>query len=714
MPVNVFMIGKARISIENELGGKGASIERLRVLGFPVSPGIVLTTRGFERFLKKNGLDPIIGSVLERRNTTEKDSKELMDIVRKSVLPDGTLDEINEQLALAGIKGKRLIVRSSANVEDSSKHSFAGQFDTILDVKAEELASSILDVYASLFNLRALKYMESRGITARGIKMAVLIQQFVDTDFAGVAFTSDPVTGDKSKLVIEYVEGLGIRLVSGAAEPTSLTLDKTTLKRLDSRKPSVTAKAMSEKYIDEIAKYALKIEKEYGVPMDVEWGIKDGKVIIFQARMITVSQHQITETLKKGFDGYTTLVGIPASTGMGSGEVRIVKNAIDLKDLKKGEVMVCMITYENYMPDMLRASAIVTQRGGLTSHAAIVAREHKIPCVVGVASAMSILKNGEHVIVDASKGIVYHKGKSQNRKIPELAMDIIIERLIPYKVLEEDGRTISLEKSTSIEQLEDPSSHVLIEEFENGIVIHNPPSVKINAKQAKALEERFRKPVFIFGGDKYDTYTEIAFAMHSDEKFRKLFSEMKKSLSSGEAIEKFSKYCLEKDAMHLAEAERLLKRGDMTAIDACAALANINDAAIYFAFVNTLLTTGYGVEYARGQFEKVKDKLGISFSDFVIALDEKKGDFERLRKLLGDDKKSIANFDNTVDVYRSIAKWKFESDRLDDWDRRSDMWADAAKKFKEKTGHDVSEFLKGQYGSGTKLVRFFKQVGYNG
>ena len=149
-------------------------------------------------------------------------------------------------------------------------------------------------------------------------------------------------------------------------------------------------------------------------------------------------------------------------------------------------------------------------------------------------------------------------------------------------------------------------------------------------------------------------------------------------------------------------------------MDACAALAKINDSAIYFALVNTLLTTGYGVDYIRKQYIKIKDKLNIAFADLIIAIDEKKGEVKELRDRLKNDKEAVEIFDNIVDVYKSLAKWKFESDKLDEWERRGELWKSAANEFKRTTGHDVKEFLAGQYGSGTKLVRFFKEVGYNG
>jgi phosphoenolpyruvate synthase/pyruvate phosphate dikinase len=702
----VYLIGSVKEGIYNKLGGKGASIEKLYHYGFLVAPGIVISVEEFDRFIKYNHLEEKIKIPLDK-DIYEEYSDRIINTILHSKLPEETVKAVEKALTEAGIAQKKLIVRSSANIEDNAKESFAGQFDTVIDVKPEEVKDAILRVYASLFNHRALRYMEHMNIDVSNIKMAVLIQEFIDTDFAGVTFTTDPVTGDKNKIIIEYVSGLGKELVSGSVEPTSVIIDKQNMKITGLRKSTKFSKEISEEEIKKVAQYAIEIEKIYNTSMDIEWGIKNEKVFIFQARPMTAIEESLVDSLGRNFEGYSTLLGIPASSGLGRGIVHIVNDRKELKNFKSGEVLVCEITYDNYLPDMLKASAIVTELGGITSHAAIVAREHKIPCVVGVVSAMSLLKNGEEVIVDASKGIIYHKGKEQNQRLPERALDVIIERAKPYRVISEKNGELVLKESTIHDQIRDPQSHILIENLEEGIVISKPKSIEITDRQIEDLKKQFNKPIFILEGDKYETYTVISFAIQTNKKFRMLFSELKKVVSSSEAIEKFSRKCLKEDIRHLKIAESLLKKKDLSLYEIGKILKYINDSAVYFTFINSLLTTGYGIEYVRNQFEKIQDKLKISFPEFIIKVDS--NEIEALKKKLNYEDDSIRIFDNAVDVYKSIAKWKFESDKLDYWDKRTALWREASKIFKEKTGHDVYEFLKDQYGSGIKLNQFLRK-----
>ncbi len=631
MQPNIFVIGKAKGQTEEKLGGKGASVEKLYHYGFPIAPGIIITTEGFDQFIKYNRLEEKIDLLLDK-NKEDQHSNEIVNHILNSKLPEEMVKKIEKALAEAGIAEKRLIVRSSANIEDNVKRSFAGQFDTIIDVKPEEITNAILNVYASLFNYRALKYMKHMDIDIHYVKMAVLIQEFIETDFGGVAFTADPVTGDKNRLTIEYVEGLGEGLVSGSIEPTSIVIDKQNMNIISLRKSTNFSKEISDEEIKKIAQYALGIERIYKTPMDIEWGIKNGEVFIFQARPITTTGSTPINTPRLDFAGYNTLLGIPASSGLGSGSIRKIRDRKDLKNLKKGEILVCKITYDNYLPDMLRASAIITELGGITSHAAIVAREHKIPCVVGVTSAMSLLENGEKVVVDASRGIIYHKGKGKNQKLPERAHDIIIERAKPYKVVFDENGRIILKESTVRAQIRDPQSHILLEDLEEGIIISKPNTINITEGQVEALKKQFNKPIFILEGDKYETYTVISYAIQTSNKFRKLFLELKGILSSGKAIEEFSIKCLKEDVHYLELAKDLLKKEDLTTDDIGKILDYINDSAVYFTFINSLLATGYGIDYVRNQFEKIKDKLEISFPEFIIKIDN--NELEELKKKL--------------------------------------------------------------------------------
>lgn len=267
-----------------ELGGKGYSLAILMKHGFQVLDGIILRAGAFERFMRDNGLYDTLAKT-ESGNYKKKDMVRLSNAVHGGTFPSGFRTQLMKELELLRLSDKKLIVRSSANIEDAKNSSYAGQFNTILGVCKSDLEKAIINVYASIFNNRAVTYSKIKGMPVRQIKMAVVIQEFIDTDFAGVTFTSNPVMGNKDEMIVEYVRGQGENLVSGKKSPTGIVLDKKNL-RVKSTYGDDAAGISGSKVL-EVARAAQAIARLFSMDMDIEWGIKDDKLLIFQARAIT-------------------------------------------------------------------------------------------------------------------------------------------------------------------------------------------------------------------------------------------------------------------------------------------------------------------------------------------------------------------------------------------------------------------------------------------
>ncbi len=276
---------QTHLDIEN-LGGKGYYLIELKKHNFSVADGFILTTKAFDKFIIENKLDERINAIIKKDIYNNKNEFQLKKIINESKIDGDIQLEIENALHTTNLSDKKLVVRSSANVEDTGKHSFAGIFDTLLNIDKSNLIKSILTIYASLYNLRASAYIDQNKIPTSEIKMAISIQEFIKTDYAGVAFTSNPINGDSDEIYIEYVKGLGEKLVSGTVEPTSIKFDKDKFKDTDPKITKNISPSLRNNLL-ELAKLSKKIEEVFGVPMDIEWGMKNNVITIFQAREIT-------------------------------------------------------------------------------------------------------------------------------------------------------------------------------------------------------------------------------------------------------------------------------------------------------------------------------------------------------------------------------------------------------------------------------------------
>lgn len=446
-------------------GGKNASLgemyNSLTSKGLKVPNGFAITAKAYRYFITQAGIEDEIKKILKNLNTYNlKQLAEKGRKVRETILSAQMPKDLEQEIAKAYKQlckqTKRpeldVAVRSSATAEDLPNASFAGQQETFLNIRSEyEVVLAAKRCMASLFTNRAISYRQDKGFDHFKISLSVGVQQMVRSDQAvsGVMFSIDTKSGFKNAVLINSSYGLGEMVVKGAVDPDEFYVFKPTLKTgakapiigqtLGAKKIKMIYSAEGAKSTREVpvmegeqkvyslqpnevlklARWACLIEDHYKKPMDIEWA-KDGKngmFYIVQARPETVhsqANKKILEEYKIGKTGKLLTEGVGVGSKIGQGKANFIKSAHDITEFKKGEVLVTEITDPDWEPIMKIASAIVTNSGGRTSHAAIVSRELGIPCVVGTQNATQTVKTGQEVTVsccEGERGFVY-KGKA--------------------------------------------------------------------------------------------------------------------------------------------------------------------------------------------------------------------------------------------------------------------------------------------------------------
>lgn len=421
------------------VGGKGANLGEMTQARFPVPNGFVVTSYAYFHFLKENNLTTKINHLLGTVDYNRPESlDQVSNHIKKMIISEKMSEELIQEIfraykTLSGpLKDTLVAVRSSATAEDLPGASFAGQQETYLNVSGESnVIQKVKEAWASLFNARAIFYRHEQKFDHFQIGIAIVVQKMILSEKSGIMFTIDPVTNDKSKIVIEAIYGLGEMIVQGQVTPDHYEVEKSSMTikmrsialqnvRLDKVKgenkevkiPEKIGKKqkISDNHILDLALLGKRLEKHYYFPQDIEWAIDNDGVYIVQTRPIT--------TIKKGkeekFEDLSSLPlllkGAPASPGIASGLVKIIKTPADLHKMEQGDIMVASQTNPDFVPGMKKAVAIVTDKGGRTSHAAIVSRELGIPAVVGTEKATQILSNGMAISVDGGKGEIYKGG----------------------------------------------------------------------------------------------------------------------------------------------------------------------------------------------------------------------------------------------------------------------------------------------------------------
>ncbi|NHC05745.1 phosphoenolpyruvate synthase [Azonexus fungiphilus] len=459
MEALVIPFEKLRMTDVDQVGGKNSSlgemISQLADTGVRVPGGFATTAHAYREFLAQSGLDKKINDTLDALdvddvNALVKTGAEIRQWILDTPFPMDLTIAITEQyqrLVAESNADMSFAVRSSATAEDLPDASFAGQQETFLNIVGlENIMHAIKEVFASLYNDRAISYRVHKGFVHADVALSAGIQRMVRSDkgAAGVMFTLDTESGFRDAVFVTSSYGLGETVVQGAVNPDEFYVHKPMLEKgkkavirrnLGSKMIKMTFAAekvagkstiteeveeslrhqfsINDEEVMELARYAQIIEKHYGRPMDIEWGKDgvDGKLYILQARPETVqSQAAAGKQEKFKLKSFSKVLASGRAIGqkIGVGPVRIVKDPKEMDQVKPGDVLVADMTDPNWEPVMKRASAIVTNRGGRTCHAAIIARELGIPAIVGCGDATETLNEGDTVTVSCTEGDTGH------------------------------------------------------------------------------------------------------------------------------------------------------------------------------------------------------------------------------------------------------------------------------------------------------------------
>lgn len=468
----------------NRVGGKNASlgemIANLSGLGVSVPDGFATTARAFNEFLEQSGLNQRIHQLLDTLDVDDvralaKAGAQIRQWVVDTPFQPALMQAIAEayaQLSADMHAEGSFAVRSSATAEDMPDASFAGQQETFLNVRGlDAVMLAVKHVFASLFNDRAISYRVHQGYDHKGVALSAGIQRMVRSDKAasGVLFTLDTESGFDQVVFITSSYGLGEMVVQGAVNPDEFYVHKPTL---EAGRPAVVRRtlgskrvqmvysgsaehgkqvevcdvdaaraqtySLSDAEVEQLARQALVIERHYGRPMDIEWAKDglDGRLYIVQARPETVqANQQVTERFRLEQAGEVLAEGRAIGHKIGAGTVRIVARIDEMDKVQPGDVLVTDMTDPDWEPVMKRAAAIVTNRGGRTCHAAIIARELGIPAVVGCGDATQTLHNGMPVTVSCAEGdtgfiyqgiLPYSVQSSQIDAMPPLPLNVMM------------------------------------------------------------------------------------------------------------------------------------------------------------------------------------------------------------------------------------------------------------------------------------------------
>ena len=545
------------------VGGKSANLGELLNAGLPVPGGFAITTAVYKELVieteSKNQIHDLLNNLdMDDFDSINSCSAQIRELIEKIPLPESIISEIQSSYRSLG-DDIEVAVRSSATAEDLPSASFAGQMDSFLYIKGiENVLKSVKKCISSVFSSRAISYRHEKNFDHFIVLASVTIQKMLDPESAGVMFTLNPVTGATNEIYIEGSWGVGETIVQGKVDPDSFIVQKPELnissRTINTKKLMTIRGATQGKFsiadrasateidvpldiqnkpsIDDntvklLSDYAVKIEKHYSKPMDIEWVLEKNshQIFIVQARPETVHS-------KPQNNNEIILKGIGASSGVSFGPVNVILDIKNIASFIDKQVLVTQMTTPDWTPIMKRASAIITQSGGATAHAAIVSRELGIPCIVGAKDATNILKTGQEVTVDGSTGCIYdgkieiqNKSETQSSSFeseswPITATQIYMNLGSPdlidkYKVLPFDGiglmrlEFLIADKISKhpLKIIEDNESDKFVNELFNGInkvasTIFPRPLV-VRFSDFKSNE--YRK---LEGGEKYEPHEE--------------------------------------------------------------------------------------------------------------------------------------------------------------------------------------------------------------
>ena len=483
------------------VGGKNASlgemIANLSGVGISVPDGFATTADAFREHLQSDNLEQRINSTLDKLDTDDMQAlastgASIRQWVMDQPLPQGLVDAVSDawqRLSQDSTGDISVAVRSSATAEDLPEASFAGQQETFLNVKTlDDVLHRIVEVFASLYNDRAISYRVHQGFAHADVALSAGIQRMVRSDVgaSGVMFSIDTESGFSDAVFITSSWGLGECVVQGSVNPDEFYVhkptltagskailkrergekrikmvygDSTSVETVDVELPDQMRFSLDDDDVQSLANMAITIEKHYGRPMDIEWGKDgiDGKLYILQARPETVesrsNKNVITRYQLTSHDAPILITGRSIGQRIGAGKVRVVNSLRDIDSVQTGDVLVTDMTDPDWEPVMKRAAAIVTNRGGRTCHAAIIARELGVPAVVGCNDATEKLRNGIDVTVSCAEGdtgyvykgnLSFEVDKTELTNLPELPFKLTMnvgnpERAFSFSQLPHHG-----------------------------------------------------------------------------------------------------------------------------------------------------------------------------------------------------------------------------------------------------------------------------------
>lgn len=407
--------------------------------GVPVPPGFAITAAAYREFIDDNGFQELINEELAKTDINDtaavtKASKNIRHLMSQGTFSAKIISAIETSFSECLQKNYgldvKVAVRSSATAEDLPGASFAGQHDTFLNINKEQLLESVVNCFSSMYTPRAIVYRETKGFDHNEVAVSDAVQLMIDSEVSGIMFSKDPTHKETDSVAIDAIYGLGEYIVSGKVSADHFVVDKEsgkllkkeiatqkimlttddTNKEVDVPKDMQSLPKLTDAEVQKLAEFAKALEKHYGTPQDIEWA-KDrnsGELFIVQSRPIT----SLTESAdRSGLDlsQYNSVQdnGVTASSGIGYGNVYVIKNQDDLNNFPEGAILVAKTTSPDYVPAMKKASAIITEAGSYVCHAAIIAREFGIPAIVAAESSIETLSNGDEVTVDADTHTVY-------------------------------------------------------------------------------------------------------------------------------------------------------------------------------------------------------------------------------------------------------------------------------------------------------------------
>lgn len=453
------------------VGGKSANLGEMTRAGFPIPPGFSLTSHAYQTVIEYNHLEKEIRALLKGLDVHDSKklqsvSQKIRSLIRKADIPPKLTKQIFTHYHKLGTKKKPALVavRSSATAEDLPDASFAGQQESFLNIKGEaNLIQAIRGAWASLFTARTIFYRATKGFDHFQVKLAVPVQLMIQSDISGVAFSVNPVNRLKNQIVIEAIWGLGDYIVQGVVTPDHYIVDKTDftihskevvsqkimetyrypngVKKTNVKKSLIDQSKLTDNQIIKIAKIVNQVHQHYFFPQDIEWAMSNNRFYIVQSRPITTlaTNTQSQKLTTKDLAGLKKILsGKPASPGIGSGATVVIKKASEINKIKEGDVLVADMTAPDYVPAMKRASGIITNKGGQTSHAAIVSRELGIPAVVGTSTATKVFRKKTEITLDGSSGNIYAgipKQKEKNKSLKKTTSTKNFKGIDPIKTV---------------------------------------------------------------------------------------------------------------------------------------------------------------------------------------------------------------------------------------------------------------------------------------